>query len=294
MSGKSHYPAEVWAVIRELYESTPAKFSIKEIREKACELLSNEDLPSRESINRKVLDEKWEKQSHKQTRLETKKLKKRVGELIEITEECRKKGSNQEVSTIVNMEIDVKNAQLFKLINFEQRKSGQVILEHRQRSYKTGLFLDDVMGKLHQEMDKMLNFTDYYFENQEEFGQLNIAEAYDVVFRKYDKLLASVSAVESVGRATTALAKLDFVLYGLNPEDTREPESDKRITSLMSDEEYYKKKQELLSEEGERISKRMQMINSGQFEDEVKEQMIALANQDKLDDISDAEFDEVL
>lgn len=293
MAGKSDYPAKTWAVIREIYESMPAKFSIEKIRAKAQEFLPNEKIPSREAIGWQSRQQNWTKTSHKQTKLDSKKLKNSIKELIAMTDECSEKIPNQAVATVSNMEIVIKNENLFQLTAFEKRKSAQVILEHRTRSYKAGLMLDNTVNKLQKQLDILLDFANYFENNPDEFMGMDIETAYNHAHRTYDKLLSTINAVESVSRTVGSLAKMDFVLYGLNPDDTREPDSDKRITSLMNDDEYYKQKQELLRAEGEKIAKRMAMIQSGQLEDEVRQEMITLAQQDS-DVIDDAEFDEIL
>lgn len=290
MAGKSDFSAVVWAVIRELYESTPSGFGIEKIRQKAAEFLGDEPMPSYETIRYHIKTKQWQKQVHKQVGLDSKKLKKTIQELTE-TINGHQGLSNQAVASLANMEIEVRNKNLFSMSAFEKRKSAQVILEHRIRSNKAGLLIDDAIGKLQKQMDILLNFAQYYEDNPDEFLGLDIETAYNNSMRLYDKMISAINASESVVRSAGMLAKLDFVLYGLNPEDTREPESEKRITSLMDDDEYYQKKQALLKAEGERIAQRMQMIQSGQFEEEVQQEMIQLAKNDTIDD---AEFDEIL
>lgn len=285
------YPAQTWAVIRELYESTPAGFSIEKIRKKAKEFLGETKIPSREAISYQTRQKKWQKHAHKQTTLDNEQLALRIQELSNMSEQYQQNLSNQATKALVNMHIDVDNAKLYQHNLFEQRKSAQVIYEHRKRSYQAGLMLDDAVSKLQKQMDILLDFPRYYEKHPDEFLGMDLKDAHSSAIRVYDKLVSTINAVESVGRSVGMLAKIDFVLYGLNPEDTRESESQKRITGLMSDDEYYKKRQAMLQDEGERIAKRMAMIQSGQMEEDIRQEMVSIAKQGNDDD---EVFDEIL
>lgn len=288
-----HYPPATWAVLREIYECTPARTSIEGIRQKAMELLGTTELPTRGTISSKLKRQAWQKIAGKQCQLDSKQLADTVANICANIDSLEQKNSSAlTVNKAIQLDKMSENLGLFDKRTFMERKTAQVILEHRQRSYKTGLLFDTMANSMEQALGQMLDFANYYADNLDEFGDMDMEQAYAMTFKKYDKIIDGIRAVESLAGSTTALAKLDFVLYGLNPEDVREPESDKRLINLMADEDYYAKEQELLRLEGAKIAERMQAISSGQFEAEVKQQAMQSAQGDMVYD--DTEFVEIL
>lgn len=288
-----HYPPTVWAVVREIYECTPAKTSIEQIRQRAVELLKTDDIPKRATIHTKIKKQSWQKVATKQCQLDSAQLADKVaGICSDIKMLEQKNSSTLAVNKAMQLEKLSENLGLFDERAFIERKSAAVILEHRKRSYKTGLLFDNIAQRMELALEQIQNFASYYEQNPDEFENMDMAKVYTIIFKRYEKIIDSVMAVSSLASSATALAKLDFVLYGLNPDDVREPESDKRLISLMSDDTYYAKEQELLRLEEQKIAERMQKIQSGQFEAEVKQQAVQQERKDL--ECDDADFDEIL
>lgn len=291
-----HYSPTVWAVLREIYECTPAKTSVEHIRQRAVELLKTNDIPKRATIHTKIKKQAWQKIATKQCQLDSAELTDKVAQIrTNITALEQKNSSTLTVNKVVQLEKISERLGLFDERAFVERKSAAVILEHRKRSYKTGLLLDNIAQRMELALEQIQNFASYYDQNPDEFSDMDMAQAYTITLKRYEKIIDGVMAASTLASSATALAKLDFVLYGLNPDDVREPESDKRLIALMSDDTYYAKEQELLRLEEQKIAERMQKIQSGQFEAEVKHQaMQAIQKEQEDSECDDVDFDEIL
>jgi hypothetical protein len=121
-----------------------------------------------------------------------------------------------------------------------------------------------------------------------------LPDARNLLHFNHSRISRSLGLVESLTTSLEKRAKIDFVLYGINPDDTREPDSAKRIFNLDEDKEYYELQEQIALEKQKEIAERMAELSSGVFEQAVRLEAMQKAQQHDLGEVvEDGEFEEI-
>lgn len=280
------YSAEVWIFIRIIYENCVQRATIKQIIAKAQEFFPDEAMPSERTVYHRSKKENWQKKNTLRSL--------NSGSLIQLYYANREYDlGNREKYQMMSLEHEVKAKKLFNEVTFQQRKLASVILDHRRNNYKASEYLNHKLDQLLEIEQKVLDFPRYYNEHPDEFIDIDFDTAFSLQLKNLKIVTDAIYMAESMTRAVTNLMKNDFVLYGVQPDDTREPDTAKRLISLDEDAQYYAEQERIAQENQKRIAERMAMLQSGVYEEQIKQQAMANARQYQVN-IEDAEFDEIL
>lgn len=297
-NGKGNrYSDAVWICLRELYEASP-KASIGSICT-ALEEMLGVPVPGETAVRRRIKSESWEKIASKQCNFSSKTLRKKM----------QKKYSENNIEVSINevVNIDLKPSKnrgisapltgiqrVYKEKAFLSRKTANVILELRRDNYVIGQYQRNLVSQLIDTEYQLDNFMDYFNSYPSEFESLGPAEAFAQLKDRHNRISRSLGLVESIFSSLEKRAKLDFILYGINQDDTREPDTQKRIMNLEEDEEYYRQQEEISKQKQKDIAERMALLQSGVFEEEVRLEAMNKAKAHEVDvDAEEAEFDEI-
>lgn len=297
MSKGNRYPDAVWICLRDLYEASP-KESIKSIRTALSEMLEL-DVPSESAITRRIKNEGWVKLSKKQCNFSSKTLRKKMQKkfsesqaeiaINEVSNISLKPSKNKQVSApLTGIE------RVYQESAFLSRKTAHVILDLRRDSYVIGQYQRDLLNELIEVEFRIDNFRDYFYTYPKEFQGKDLQEAQALLHVKHSRISRSLGLIESLSASLEKRAKIDFVLYGITPDDTRESDSENRIYDLDADKDYYEEQERISLENQEKIAKRMAQLQSGVFEEAVRLEAMQQAQQHDLGEvIEDGEFEEI-
>lgn len=297
MSKGNRYPEAVWICLRELYEASP-KASVNAISTALSEMLDIA-VPSESAITRRIKKEKWEKVSKKQCKFTSKtlqkKMQKKYNENLTVSVEVTSLEGG--VDELKNKQLSVSGngiARLYQEKIFLSRKSANVILDLRRDSYVIGQYHRMLIENLLDVDFKLDNFNEYFFSYPPELNGMAMDEARVHLNIAHARITRSIGLIESMTTSLEKRAKIDFVLYGINPDDTRDPVSENRITNLDEDREYYEEQERISMDKQEAIANRMALLQSGVFEEQVRlEAMKKAAVHDLGEEIEEGEFDEI-
>jgi len=297
VSKGNRYPDAVWICLRELYEASP-KASVSAISTALSEMLDI-TVPSDSAIARRIKKEKWEKLSKKQCKFTSKTLQKKMQKKYNenLTASIDVTDLEEGIEELKNTQLSVSGhgiARLYQEKSFLSRKSANVILDLRRDSYVIGQYHRMLLENLLDVDFKIDNFHEYFFSHPKEFQGMAMDEARSLLHINHARITRSIGLIESMTTSLEKRAKIDFVLYGINPDDTREPESDNRIGDLDDDREYYEEQERLSMQKQEEIAERMALLQSGVFEEQVRlEAQKKAAEHDLGEVIEDGEFEEI-
>lgn len=297
MSKGNRYSDAVWICLRDLYEASP-KASIKTIRTALAEMLEV-DVPSESAITRRSKNEQWLKTAKKQCNFSSKTLRKKM----------QQKYSENNLEVSINQSVSVelqptKNKRVrapllgmhrvYKEAAFYGRKTANVILELRRDNYVIGQYHRKLLSDLIEVEHNLDNFTDYFMTSPKELENLPEPDARIYLNFKRNRIASSLGLIESLSTSLEKRAKIDFVLYGINQDDTREPDSNLRIVGLDQDKEYFEAQEQLSREKQKDIADRMALLQSGVFEEQVRLEAMSKASQhDVGGEVDDGEFEEI-
>lgn len=297
MSKGNRYPEALWICLRELYEASP-KASVNSISTALSEMLDIA-VPSESAITRRIKKEKWEKLSKKQCKFTSKTLQKKMQKKYNENLTASVDVSNLEegIAELKNTSLSVSGrgiARLYKEKSFLSRKSANVILDLRRDSYVIGQYHRSLLENLLDIDFKIDNFTEYFYSYPSEFMGMALDEARQYLHISHARITRSIGLIESMTTSLEKRAKIDFVLYGITPDDTREPESANRIVDLDENAEYYAEQERISREKQKEIAERMAQLQSGVFEETVRLEAMQQAAQHELNEvIEDGEFEEI-
>ncbi|WP_151765738.1 hypothetical protein [Acinetobacter colistiniresistens] len=297
MSKGNRYSDAVWMCLRDLYEASP-KESIKAIRTALAEMLGV-DVPSESAITRRIKNDGWEKLAKKQCNFSSKTLRKKM--------QKKYSENNTEVAITTAVEVSLKPSKnrqvsaplagierVYQEKAFLSRKTADVILSLRKDSYVLGQYQRKLLGDLIEIEYRIDNFMEYYNTFPAEFDGLSPPDARNLLHFNRNRIVSSLGLIESLSTSLEKRARIDFVLYGINPDDTRESDSDNRITDLDEDKEYYEEQERLSLEKQKEIAERMLKLQSGVFEETVRLEALQKAAKHELpEEIEEGEFDEI-
>lgn len=283
--------------MRDLYQASP-KASISSIRTALAEMLDI-DVPSETAICRRSKSEGWTKTAKKQCNFTSMTLKKKMQQ--------KYNENNTEVAINEVVSIDLKPSRnrrataplqgmrrVYSEAAFLKRKTAEVILGLRKDSYVIGQYQSKLLDDLIEIEHNFDNFNEYFNTFPKEFEGMDEVGAKEYLLFKHSRTCRSLGLVESLTTSLEKRAKIDFALYGINPDDTRDSASDGRIVNLEEDQDYYAEQERISKENQEKIAQRMAELQSGRFEEIVRQEAMQKAQQHELnEDVEDGEFSEI-
>jgi hypothetical protein len=277
--GNINYDPEVWFFLKAVWESVP-KITFQKLCEVVAELLEK-PVPTPSCVGRRCRSEKWVKSVRAYCRKSDRTLENYSSRLFEeLKKEYEKIQQDKKDFALVTMgEFPSKNdgpdytfEALEKVAN-KNRKTVDVLLEHRRRTGKIGQLLDDSM--------------DWMYEAKEAvFDETKTPEELDKARRQFGLLEQMVEKIESFSRTAKNLLQADFLLFGINTDDTRDSDSTDRMTQIQDDSKFDQARGDLEQQYLE-MQQQVQWIQSGAFESEVLQEM---ERKMREEEIEDAEF----
>lgn len=277
--GSVNYDVEVWFFLKAVWQAVP-KITFTDLCV-AVEKLLNKPVPTPSCVGKRCRAEKWTKNVRAYCRNSDRNLEKVSSRLFdELKKEYEKiqqdkrdfalatKGHLPGVSGVSGYTFEA----LEKVAN-KNRKTVDVLLEHRRRTGKIGQLLDDSM--------------DWMYEAKEAvFDETKTPEELDKARRQFGLLEQMVEKIESFSRTAKNLLQADFLLFGINTDDTRDSDSTDRMTQIQDDSKFDQARGDLEQQYLE-MQQQVQWIQSGAFESEVLQEM---ERKMREEEIEDAEF----
>lgn len=281
MSGKSYDPL-VWFLLREVWQAVP-----KITWANLCELVAEATklpTPSPDSVRKKSTAEKWRKNIRAYCRKADKTLSnvkcRLLDELYKEYEKLQKdreeKLSQVEGTLMPSLVLPNSTFSILDDIAYTNRKTVTVLQEHRRRSGKIGQLLDDAMDWMYQAKEAVL-------------APGQTPEQVEKAQKQFNLLEAMTEKIEIFSRTSKNLMQMDFLLFGINTDDTRDSDTQDRVSAIQDESVFAQAKRDL-EEQYELMHQQSIWIESGEFESEVIREMEEKLRQE---DAEDAEFFEV-
>lgn len=278
------YDAEVWFFLKAIWCAVP-KISWGALVELVKEA-TNLPVPSPDSVRKKAKAENWVKSIRAYCRKADKTLDNIKCRLFEELREEYEKiqrdkaalGSSENGALIVQSGMtDFPNG-ILEDIAYKNRKTVTVLQEHRRRTGKVGQLLDDSMDWMYEAKETLFRMSQPNQEVTDE--QLQKAQ------QQFTLLEAMVEKIESFSRTSKNLMQMDFLLFGINTDDTRDSDSSDRMSAIQDDSVFDQARQDL-EEQYKQMQEQVAWIQGGQFENEV---LIEMEEQMRREQEEDAEY----
>ncbi|WP_322977436.1 hypothetical protein [Acinetobacter pittii] len=281
MSGKSYDPL-VWFLLREVWQSVP-----KITWSNLCELVAEATklpTPSPDSVRKKSTAEKWRKNIRAYCRKADKTLSnvkcRLLDELYKEYEKLQKDREEMlgqvEGTLMPSLVMPTTTFSILDDIAYTNRKTVSVLQEHRRRAGKIGQLLDDAMDWMYQAKEAVL--APGQTQEQVEKAQ-----------KQFNLLEAMTEKIEIFSRTSKNLMQMDFLLFGINTDDTRDSDTNNRVSAIQ-DESVFDQAKRDLEDQYALMQQQSVWIESGEFENEVIREM---EEKQRQEDEEDAEFFEV-
>lgn len=281
MSGKSYDPL-VWFLLREVWQSVP-----KITWANLCELVAEATklpTPSPDSVRKKSTAEKWRKNIRAYCRKADKTLSnvkcRLIDELYKEYEKLQKDRDEMlgqvEGTLMPSLVMPTSTFSILDDIAYTNRKTVTVLQEHRRRAGKIGQLLDDAMDWMYQAKEAVL--APGQTQEQVEKAQ-----------KQFNLLEAMTEKIEIFSRTSKNLMQMDFLLFGINTDDTRDSDTQDRVSAIQ-DESVFDQAKRDLEDQYALMQQQSVWIESGEFENEVLKEM---EEKQRQEDAEDAEFFEV-
>ena len=273
MSAK--YDPEVWFFLKAIWCAVP-EITFKELCAAVSEL-TKKKTPSPDSVRKKCKAEKWAKSVRDYCRLADGTLDNIKCRLFdELRKEYEQLQHDNEVlhsgtggGFLPASGIPDFTFQAIENIAYKNRKTIDVLKEHRQRTGKIGQLLDNSMDWMYQAKEAVLA------PNQTE-EQMVLAQ------KQFGLLETVVEKIEIFSRTAKNLMQMDFALFGVSIDDTRDSDTDKRVSAIQ-DNSIFDEAREALEVQYRDIADRANWIESGGFESEVRREMEEQARKEEAE-----------
>lgn len=281
--GAVNYDPEVWFFLKAVWEAVP-KISFQKLCEVVADLLKK-PVPTPSVVNRRCKTEKWVKSVRAYCQKADRTLENYSVRLFEELraeyEKIQQDKKDFAIATqgqiaLENDSNDYTFDSLRKVANIN-RKTASVLLEHRRRAGKIGQLLDDSMDWMYEAKEAVMDETNKTPEEMERAR------------RQFGLLEQMVEKIESFARTAKYLQQTDFLLFGINTDDTRDSVTDGRVEQIKDDTKFDQAKADLEQQYVD-MQKQISWIQSGGFESETLAEMEAKMRQEEAED---AEFFEV-
>lgn len=281
------YDPEVWFLLKAVWCAVP-KISWPSLVEIVKEA-TNQPVPSPDSVRKKAKADKWVKRIRAYCQKADKTLDNIKCRLLdELREEYSKIQGDKAakympalVGENTETGIPVFPEKILENIAYKNRTTVNVLQEHRRRTGKVGQLLDDSM--------------DWMYEAKETLFKLNLPDEevredqLDKARQQFALLEAMVEKIESFSRTSKNLMQMDFLLFGINTDDTRDSDTKDRMSAIKDDSVFDQARKDL-DEQYKIMQQQASWIQNGHFENEVIKEM---EEQMRREEAEDAEFMEV-
>lgn len=274
--GNTTYDPEVWFFLKAIWQAVP-KISFSKLCEIVAQLLEK-PVPSPSGVSKRSRSEKWVKNIRGYCRKadgSLENIKSRLFEEVE-KEYLKFQEDKQAFDTATMDQLPAKRGvpdftfQILDNIANKNRKTVDVLLEHRRRTGKIGQLLDDSMDWMYQAKEAVLDET-------------KTPEELDLARRQFGLLEQVVEKIESFSRTAKNLMQSDYLLFGINTDDTRDSDSTDRMTNIQDDSKFNQARDDLEQQYVD-MQKQVQWIQSGGFESEVIQAMEEKMRKEELED----------
>lgn len=283
-SAVNNYDQEVWFFLRAVWEAVP-KISFTQLC-KIVEDMLKKPVPTPSCVGKRCRGQKWTKSIRSYCRKADRSLEsiscRLFDELKKEYEKIQKDKSDFEQVTngqlpAVSGGLNYAFEALENVANIK-RKTISVLLEHRRRTGKIGQLLDDSM--------------DWMYEAKEAvFDESKKPEELDKARRQFGLLEQMVEKIESFARTAKYLQQTDFLLFGINIDDTRDSDSENRVSQIHDDSKFNQARNDL-EEQFAQMQQQVHWIQSGGFEEEVMKEMEAKMRQEEAEDAEEIDYQE--
>lgn len=300
------YPDELWDCIRAVYEADGGS-SVKRMMEVVQNTTQVSELPSRQTIVARAKREKWARPDSLQ-QLSTAKLQKIIQrangmELIlrdidpqyDVGEDEENQGySVSERLDDYNNDTayhDLKNRyanaamlgvkKLLSSAIHKKKTKAQIISRARASQDRLFLLREHALDQITLSVALLTNVQFKLVAKEEDLSNTEGTMNFNMRFME---MLNNTIAVNE------KFIKTDFAIYGLTPDDVKEPETGGRMKDLNDDTEYLQQL-DRLEKQAQEMAARRHYIESGTLEKEVEAQVRKQMVEAGMDD-DDDEYDE--
>lgn len=243
-------------------------------------------VPSPDTVRKKATSEKWTKAIRSYCQKTDRTLDnikcRLLKELREEYEKLQKDSGNLPalVNAALNPEsgIPVFTEDLIEKVAYKNRKTIDVLQDHRRRTGKIGQLLDDSMDWMYEAKETLSKLNKPGEEVNED--ELNRARS------QFTMLETMVEKIESFSRTSKNLMQMDFLLFGINTDDTRDSDTGDRISAIKDDAIFDQARADLEQQYLD-MQQQTAWIQSGHFENEV---ILEMEAQMKAEQAEDAEY----
>ena len=280
MAAKSYDPI-VWFLLKAIWCSVPKitwPALVKMVEEE-----TKLQVPSPDTVRKKAASEKWAKAIRSYCQKSDKTLEKvkcrLLKELREEYEELQRGKPN--LPALVNAELSPESGipafteSILEKVAYKNRKTIDVLQDHRRRTGKIGQLLDDSMDWMYEAKETLSRLYEPGEEVNDE--QLNRA------LSQFNMLETMVEKIESFSRTSKNLMQMDFLLFGINTDDTRDSDTGDRISAIQDDAIFDQAREDLERQYLE-MQQQTAWIQSGEFENEVVLEMEAQMRAEQAED----------
>jgi CRISPR/Cas system-associated endoribonuclease Cas2 len=276
--GNINYEPEVWFFLKAVWEAVP-KISFPKLCEMVSELLQKA-VPTPSCVYKRCHAEKWTKNIRGYCKKADRTLEKVSSRLFEeLKKEYEKiQQDKKDFALITQGQLPAKSGvsdytfeTLEKVAN-KNRKTVEVLLEHRRRTGKIGQLLDDSMDWMYEAKEAVMSEADKTPEEMERAR------------RQFGLLEQIVEKIEIFSRTAKNLLQADFLLFGINTDDTRDSDSSDRMQHIKDDSKFDQARHDLEVQYVE-MQQQVQWIQSGAFESEVLQAMEEKMRKEEAEDV---------
>lgn len=297
------YSNEIWDCIRAVYEADGGS-SINRMLEVVQNATQANDLPSRQTVVARAKREKWQRPDSLQ-QLSTSQLQKVIQrangmELIlrGVTgvDEDTEIENNQEFSSYERLDnynadtayLELKNnltnaalngvKKLLSAATHTKKKKAQIINRARTSQDRLYLLREHTLDQIIISKELLTNIQYKLLAKEEDISNTELTMNFNLRF---------LELLNNTIQCNEKFIKTDFAIYGISPDDVKEPETQNRMKDLNDENDFIEAKSRL-EEQVKEMAARRQYIESGQLEKDVEEhvrrQMIEAGMDDSDDD----------
>lgn len=304
---KTTYSDEVWDCIRAVYEADGGS-SVKRMLEIVQNTTQIDELPCRQTVVARAKREKWQRPDSLQ-QLSTAKLQKIIQRangmalvLSGIDPQFNDNEDDENQSYSVSERLDeynndalyheqknnIVNAAMFgvkKLLStaiHKKKTKAQVISRARSSQDRLFLLREHTLDQITLSVALLTNVQYKLIANETDLS--NTEGTMNFNMRVLEMLNNTIAVNEK-------FIKTDFAIYGLTPDDVKEPETQGRMKDLHDETEYQEQLQRL-DQQAKEMAARRHYIESGALEKEVAEEVRKKMIEAGMDDSDDDDYDD--
>lgn len=304
---KVTYSDDLWECIRAVYEADGGS-SVKRMLEIVQNTTQIDELPSRQTVVARAKRENWQRPDSLQ-QLSTAKLQKIIQRangmalvLSGIDPQFNDDEDEENQSYSVSERLDeynndalyheqknnIVNAAMFgvkKLLStaiHKKKTKAQVIARARSSQDRLFLLRDHTLDQITLSVALLTNVQYKLLANETDLS--NTEGIMNFNMRVLEMLNNTIAVNEK-------FIKTDFAIYGLTPDDVKEPETQGRMKDLNDDTEYQEQLKRL-QEQSKEMAARRHYIESGTLEKEISEEVRRKMIEAGMDDNDEDDYED--